>query len=150
MDLHELLELESELRKVAHKITTEWKCRLGSKFSRTEVLVLYHLMTDGKQRASALASALSITTGGLTGITDKLVKGGYIHRNRDTADRRVVYLTISDKGKEELYSLREARETFVQQVFKGFSKDEVVHLTEVSKKLFENLTEMEQASAKTD
>ena len=145
MDLHEMLDMESELRKIAQKITTEWKCHVGGKFTRTEVLVMYRLMTEGRQRASRLADGLSITTGGLTGITDRLVKGEYIERKRDTEDRRVVYLSIADKGKEEIYKMRDARDAFVQKVFKDFSNVELAQLKQVAGKLLENLANMEQS-----
>lgn len=142
-----MLEMESELRKIAQRITHEWKCHVGGKFSRTEVLVMYRLMTEGRQRASQLAECLSITTGGLTGITDRLVQGGYIERKRDTEDRRVVYLSIAEPGKQELYKMREARETFVHNVFKDFTTDELGQLKLVASKLLNNLDSMSQAKA---
>lgn len=138
-----MLEMESELRKISQQITHEWKCHVGRKFSRTEVLVMYRLHTEGKQRATELADNLSITTGGLTGITDRLVNGGYIERKRDTKDRRVVYLSIADSGMKELSKMREARESFVQNVFKDFSSEELSQLKQVAAKLLSNLESMD-------
>src|SRR5699024_7615134 len=93
----DLFELEGTLRKIAKKITKEWRRHNNIDLSRTEAIVLYILHEKGQQRASQLAQRLSITTGGMTGITDKLVDEGYIQRKRDNKDRRVVYLTISEK-----------------------------------------------------
>lgn len=145
MELEKLLEMESTLRKISHKVPNEWKKHINAKFTRTEVLVLYILHVDGRQRASALAKRLDITTGGLTGITDKLVDGGYVYRRRDTKDRRVVYLTISEQGKEEVALMRISRETFISRIFHGMSDEELAQLSRISLKLLANLEEMEQS-----
>ncbi|MDY0407046.1 MarR family transcriptional regulator [Virgibacillus sp. 179-BFC.A HS] len=70
----DLIELEKTIRKMMNIGTKEWKRHIKLKFTRTEALVLYKLNNEGPQRASQLAKSLYITTGGLTGITDKLVK----------------------------------------------------------------------------
>lgn len=143
MDPSELIELENKLRQISHKALSEWKKYVDSQFTRTEVLVLYKLQSEGSQRPSEIAQCLSITTGGLTGITDKLARGGYIQRRRDTKDRRVIYLSLTQKGKETMDSIQDARNTFIQNMFRGFTHEDLVKLYAVSEKLLANLDEME-------
>ena len=47
---------------------------------------------------SAIARELSVTMGTLTIAMNSLVKKGYVIRQRGKADRRVVYISLSEKG----------------------------------------------------
>ena len=48
---------------------------------------------------SAIAKVLSVTMGTLTIAMNSLVKKGYVKRTRGKEDRRVVYISLSEKGK---------------------------------------------------
>ena len=47
----------------------------------------------------AIARVLSVTVGTLTIAMNSLVKKGYVTRQRGTADRREVYISLSEKGR---------------------------------------------------
>lgn len=49
---------------------------------------------------SSIAKELSVTTGTLTISMNSLVKKGYVVRERGQEDRRVVYISLSEKGKK--------------------------------------------------
>lgn len=53
----------------------------------------------GNRTMSETAATLGITTGTLTVAIDKLVRKGYVERNRDLNDRRVVRIQLTKKGK---------------------------------------------------
>lgn len=134
-------ELEDVFRKIMKKIPSEWKKHTKLNFSRSEGLVLYKLAEKGQQRASELAHILSITTGGMTGITDKLVEGGYIHRERDDKDRRVVYLSISEKGIAALKKMEAARKILIEKTFSGLTEDELKQFKNTANKMLANFEE---------
>lgn len=48
---------------------------------------------------SAIARELSVTVGTLTIAMNSLVKKGYVLRERGKVDRRVVYISLSEKGR---------------------------------------------------
>ncbi len=48
---------------------------------------------------SSIARLLSVTVGTLTIAMNSLVKKGYVIRERGTADRREVYISLSEKGR---------------------------------------------------
>lgn len=54
--------------------------------------------TPGRATHSDLAARCMITPATLTGVVSTLEKAGYVGRERDTADRRVVWLVITDAG----------------------------------------------------
>jgi DNA-binding MarR family transcriptional regulator len=43
---------------------------------------------------------MSLATSTMTRIVDNLVRDGYIERTQDDQDRRVVHVSLTDKGKE--------------------------------------------------
>jgi DNA-binding MarR family transcriptional regulator len=54
--------------------------------------------TPGRATHSDLANRCLIAPATLTGIVSTLEKAGYVRRERDTADRRVVWLVITESG----------------------------------------------------
>ena len=56
--------------------------------------------TPGRATHSELAKRCLITPATLTGIVSTLEKAGYVTRERDQADRRVVWLVPTDSGQE--------------------------------------------------
>ena len=54
----------------------------------------------GKMTMNALSEWMSLATSTMTRIVDNLVRDGYIERTQDDRDRRVVQVSLTDKGKE--------------------------------------------------
>jgi DNA-binding MarR family transcriptional regulator len=52
------------------------------------------ILLRGRVTAGDLAEATGLTTGAVTGIIDRLERTGFARRERDTADRRKVYVSI--------------------------------------------------------
>ena len=52
--------------------------------------VLKHLAAHGSTTMGVLAGAMGCSRGNLTGVTDRLVRDGWISRERSNTDRRVV------------------------------------------------------------
>lgn len=58
--------------------------------------------TPGKATHSQLAQRCLITPGTLTGVVSTLERAGYVRRERDQEDRRVVWLLLTDAGRERV------------------------------------------------
>ena len=54
----------------------------------------------GGNKMSDIAAKLNITVGSLTTSMNSLVKKGYVVRERGQEDRRVVYISLSDRGRK--------------------------------------------------
>lgn len=65
--------------------------RLGLGASDSQLLSLLNL--HGPLTPGRLAELTGLTTGTVTGVIDRLERGGFVHRERDTADRRKVLVT---------------------------------------------------------
>lgn len=63
----------------------------------TDLGALCLLLLHGPAPAGRLAELTGLTTGAITGVVDRLEKGGFVHRELDAADRRKV-IVVPDAG----------------------------------------------------
>lgn len=134
-----LTEFEELYIGIHRKITAEWQKRIDRVISGSQALILWKLEKNGPQKITTLAEHLCITPGAVTSLADKLIASGYAIRERDTSDRRVVYLDITDKGKELLQLFRADSRQVVEQVFDGVSDEDIGHLIRIYRKVLSNL-----------
>jgi DNA-binding MarR family transcriptional regulator len=83
-------------------LVTEEKALSKGNFSDLSVAEMHTLEgigLYGSRTMSETAATLGITTGTLTVAIDRLVRKNYVDRKRDPADRRVVRIELTRKGK---------------------------------------------------
>lgn len=66
----------------------------------TDIGSLCLLLLHGPAPAGRLAELTGLTTGAVTGVVDRLEKGGFVRRELDPADRRKV-IVVPDAGRVE-------------------------------------------------
>jgi DNA-binding MarR family transcriptional regulator len=74
--------------------------KLGLTISQYTALAI--LEEKGEMTMGAISENMGVTMGAGTNIIDKLIRGGYASRERNTGDRRVVTVHITDKGRTVL------------------------------------------------
>jgi len=72
---------------------------LDLNFSKSELLALLILEQHGEIIMSQIADYINIPLSTATGLVNRLVKNGYIERERNESDRRIVAIQLTDKGK---------------------------------------------------
>ena len=73
---------------------------------------------------SSVAKTLGITVGTLTISIHGLVKKGYVHRVRSDADRRVVLVSLTEKGEKAYHHHEKFHEDMIQSLLKDLSEEE--------------------------
>ncbi|CAM3595117.1 MULTISPECIES: MarR family winged helix-turn-helix transcriptional regulator [Paenibacillus] len=73
---------------------------LDSDLTGPQYYVLQTLANEGDQTSSYFASVLNVTLPSITNLGNKLVSKGLIERVTSEADRRQVYLRITERGRE--------------------------------------------------
>lgn len=89
--------------------------------SVAQMKALVHLAQTGPQTMSELASGLRITTPSATGLVNPLVDYGYVVRHRESKDRRVVTVSLSDSANELAQRLVGLRRAQIEKVLEGMS-----------------------------
>jgi DNA-binding MarR family transcriptional regulator len=91
----------------------------------TQMYMLSLLDTGEASTVSELRKRLDLTSGAATIAINRLIEGQYIKRERDQGDRRVVRLSMTDKGMEIYQKLNDQFQVTYSQLFKDFSAEEL-------------------------
>jgi DNA-binding MarR family transcriptional regulator len=92
-----------------------------------QMICLYSLVKDGEMTQSELSKKVSMGMSTVNGVIDRLEKKGLVIRQRDTQDRRKVFLAVTESGKE----ITKSAPSLLQERFSGALR---------------NLPELEQAA----
>lgn len=84
---------------------------------------------------STIARLLSVTVGTLTIAMNSLVKKGYVIRERGKEDRRVVYISLSEKGLRAYRHHEEFHRQMIEAVLENLTEDETESLVKALAKL---------------
>ena len=84
---------------------------------------------------STVAKTMAVTVGKLTTAINSLVKKGYVSRVRSAEDKRVVLLSLTDKGAAAYKKHAAFHKKMVQTVMDGFDGEELDILARALEKL---------------
>ncbi|MGN0385337.1 MAG: MarR family winged helix-turn-helix transcriptional regulator [Lachnospiraceae bacterium] len=79
---------------------------------------------DEPRNMSEIAKRLSVTVGTLTTNMNGLEKKGYIIRERSTEDKRVVLVTLTERGRKAFFHHRDFHKNMIKSVVVGLDEDE--------------------------
>lgn len=71
----------------------------GGELSFSQYLILQTLLEKEAMRMNELARTLGVSKANVTGLVDRMVRARLIDRMRSDEDRRVVFVTLTQKGK---------------------------------------------------
>lgn len=100
----------------------------------TEFAVLELLYHKGPQPLQQIGGKILITSGSITYVVDKLEKKGLLVRQPCEKDRRIIYGTITDKGKafmDEVFPKHAKRLTELMDGLTSEEKEEAVKLLKI-------------------
>ena len=86
--------------------------------------VIEAIGTGEPKNMTTVAKLLSVTTGTLTISMNSLVKKGYVQRVRSEEDRRVVLVSLTEKGQRAFDHHKRFHDEMIRQVLKGLDGEE--------------------------
>ena len=86
--------------------------------------VLVCIKSRGPLRLIDLASMLERGPNSMSMLVDRMVKAGLVRRTRDRKDRRTVFVSMTDKGKEAVEPAAPAGWEFIHKVLSPLSYDD--------------------------
>ena len=122
---NEILDLEERAL-----ITPEYK-----NISVNDMHIMDAVGIREQKNMSTVARALNVTVGTLTIAVNNLVKKGYIQRVRSEEDRRVVLISLTEKGEKAFFHHRDFHEKMVLAILKDLNVEETEALTRALTKL---------------
>lgn len=144
--LLKLRELDDVFRKLRRLINAEYNRFNVHGLGMTEGKMVIILAQQGPQKASAMAEWLRITSGAVTGISDRLIDLGYVERTRSEYDRRIVMLSVTDEGRKLVDQVMEMRERIMFKLYDGFELDDIEKATDIFMRMSVNLDPKSESS----
>ncbi|EEG50131.1 MarR family winged helix-turn-helix transcriptional regulator, partial [Blautia hydrogenotrophica] len=116
----------------------EEKALTSSEFrdiSVNDMHILEAVGTEEPRSMSSVAKSLSVTVGTLTIAMNNLVKKGYVNRARSEEDRRVVLISLSEKGEKAYYHHQKFHDDMIQAIMTDLDETQMDALTQALNKL---------------
>jgi DNA-binding MarR family transcriptional regulator len=165
--LHEISKLYPELNPVAceaflHLIrTSDEMMRVHSEFfsrhniSKGRFIVLMFLCdesigTPHPKTPAELADMSTCTRATMTGLIDSLEKDGFVSREPDTDDRRMMRVTLTERGSKFVQSILPEHFRRITYLMSGLSEPEQKTLVNLLGKIVERCATLEPLSSSQD
>jgi MarR family 2-MHQ and catechol resistance regulon transcriptional repressor len=120
-----LIEVHGRLER---RLGAELEARCDLPLAWFEVLVRLGRSEDGQLTMGALAGQVTLTTGGVTRLVDRMEAAGYVARLPCPTDRRVAYAAITKAGRRKLAEASEIHGANLRETFDAFSDRELTVL----------------------
>ena len=93
--------------------------------SKNDMHIIDAIGSEETKNMSALAKKMKVTVGTLTIAINNLVKKGYVSRIRSKKDKRVVLISLSEKGERAFRRHKNFHERMVDSVIDGLDDNQV-------------------------
>jgi MarR family transcriptional regulator, 2-MHQ and catechol-resistance regulon repressor len=113
-----LLEVQSRLER---RLGADLEARCNLPHAWFEVLLRLGRSEDDRLTMGSLAEQISLTTGGVTRLVDRMQAAGYVERLPCPTDRRVSYAALTDAGRAKLDEAAHVHGANLRAVLAAFS-----------------------------
>lgn len=120
-----IMEIEEK-----HLITPEFK-----EISVNGMHIIEAIGVKEPKSMSAVAKLMSVTTGTLTKSMDGLSEKGYVNRERGKKDKRIVFVSLTEKGRRAFYHHETFHRDMIAKIKDGINEQETTVLIYVLAKL---------------
>jgi DNA-binding MarR family transcriptional regulator len=104
------------------------------KITLPQFLILSFLYSNGNLKMCAISKFMSVTTAAMTGMVDRLERLGYVKREHEPGDRRIINVGLTLKGQELVNKINLRRREMIVDVFgKVSGQDRVDYLRVLTK-----------------
>jgi DNA-binding MarR family transcriptional regulator len=120
----------------------EW-INIDQTLSKSELFTLLQVERNGEIIMSQIADYINISMSTATGIVERLVKQGFIERNRNDSDRRIVTIRLTAEGKTLAESIKSKIFGVARQLLESLSEEEQKLLFSIFTKITNVLSSMD-------
>jgi DNA-binding MarR family transcriptional regulator len=123
-----------------------WKSLFGKSLQKENIThqqmgLLFTIHERQPVMGKEIAQELFLTASSITQVVDSLVHAGYVTRQQDTKDRRIVYLRLTEQGEQKIAHLNSLRKKFLYMSVETLTDEELQGELHNQKKMLEQLQE---------
>ena len=123
--MRSLKHMQKHIKQVFHAIYKE------ESLPQAHAFLMFQLYQCNSLKVTDISEEFCITAGAVTGMTDKLVVQGYVKRIRSEEDRRIVYVVLTDEGREKIMNIRKKLKQRMTEIFADVPQERVIEYTNV-------------------
>jgi MarR family transcriptional regulator, organic hydroperoxide resistance regulator len=120
----------------------EW-IQLDLTVSKTELLAMLIVDRYGEVIMSQISDYLNAPLSTTTGLVNRLVKNGYLQRERSEEDRRIVAIQLTDQGKSMMAEVKASLESYLERIKEVLSAEERQYILQIFLKIINALSRKE-------
>ena len=135
------LFVASSVGRLSHLFSRWMSCKIEviHEVTSSQLLAIFLLSQSNEMTMGQMSVMLDLTPRAITGLTVGLEKKKYIKRRRDQEDARIVWLSLSDSGKNFLRKVRPDASRKLANLFEVLTKSEQIELVRLIEKLTDNM-----------
>lgn len=133
-------ELETIFTNYMKKAIQESSQGVFKTITSSQYFVMKFLKEQGSSNVSDLANELQFTLSAITSLSDKLIKLGYLKRERSKSDRRIVQLSLTEKGETVVDDMTSQRKQKILALHDNLSEQEVEEIIRLYKKMLDHIS----------
>ena len=138
MEQEKIIDLVLDnLRKVFYP--EEW-IQLDLTVSKTELLAMLIVDRYGEVIMSQISDYINAPLSTTTGLVNRLVKNGYLQRERSDEDRRIVAIQLTDKGRNMMTEVKVSIGSYLERINAVLSTEEQQALFQIFLKIMNALS----------
>lgn len=99
---------------------------------------IFHRLQAAPSTAADLARSSMTDTGAMTRMLDRLEEKGFVERSRSSTDRRIVEVSLTDKGRQIADRMREVAVETLNHHLRGFTSEEVEQFKTFLRRMINN------------
>lgn len=107
-----------------------------------QIVCLYEIYENGVMTVSTLSKTVHLSMSTLVGIIDRLEEKGFVTRTRDIKDRRIIFIMVTEKGREFVVSSPYLLHNQLNDNLKQLSESEQINLAHTVDSLVNILKEL--------
>lgn len=108
--------------KLSKDLKLHMENELAPGLTESQLNVLEYLLSQDRLKPSDLLEFLATTPAAITTLLDRMERNELVRRVRDEKDRRIVWIHVTAKGKEECKRGLDIRESFLHSYLDRISK----------------------------
>jgi len=138
VDLHDCIAFITN--KSAKKLADEFNRRLQENgTTRVQWIALFYIGKAGEISQKELSDYMDIKESSMVRLIDRMEKEELVERRKDSEDRRITKIILTDKGKFLKEELMPRGQAFQDDVLKGISKENLEIFKEVLQRMIDNI-----------
>lgn len=130
-----IIEFTRSFRYLVRTVRQDFAVEFEGYIPFNEFTVLRALEDDRTLRVSDVARRLNSTNSYVTLTSEKLVKKGFIIRERNEVDRRSVYLTLTDEGLALVKKMDDIVFAYFNNTFADITNEDMNHVLNILQKI---------------